>query len=60
MTTENHVTPQGDPVVCIYKDQQYSVGATSCQNGSLMICQNDGTWAPTGGTCDESNNQRNI
>lgn len=37
-------------VVCYWNGASYSVGATICDNGSLLRCEPDGTWS-TVGTC---------
>jgi hypothetical protein len=38
------------PVVCYWNGNRYSVGATVCDNGSLLRCEPDGSWSAVG-TC---------
>ena len=37
-------------VVCYWNNTAYSVGATVCDNGSLLRCEPDGSWSMVG-TC---------
>lgn len=42
--------PELPPVVCYWNGGSYSVGATVCNNGSLLRCEPDGSWSAVG-TC---------
>jgi Protein of unknown function (DUF1496) len=47
----SHALAASEPsVVCYWNGNPYSVGATVCDNGSLLRCEPDGTWSAVG-TC---------
>jgi hypothetical protein len=47
-----HASAGSEPsdVVCYWNGNPYSVGATVCDNHSLLRCEPDGTWSAVG-TC---------
>ena len=42
-----------DTGICYFGGVAYSEGATVCDNGTLLICERDGRWAPMG-ACDNT------